>query len=259
MNWIKELQDFSSYLNGKVSEGTVKVYTDALGRWFRYLDGTGVSKASAQSYIDSIARSRSASTANLRARAIERYFRWKGMEVHLEAPTVQAPKPEYLSVEQINILLAKSTTLLERVLVTVLFDSGVRISELLNLAIRDIDWSGGFISVTRKGGRKEEVNISPKALDILRSWLDQRQFESERVFDGLTYYEAWSVLKRLGRRAGVSVHPHIFRHSRAIQMRMSGARLEDIRDHLGHKNIATTANIYSAFKAVDLKKRIPSW
>ncbi|KKK84212.1 hypothetical protein LCGC14_2785600, partial [marine sediment metagenome] len=150
-------------------------------------------------------------------------------------------------------------TVLEETLIIVLFDTAVRISELLGTELSDINWTDKFISVIRKGGRREEVNISDKALEALSNWLDVRESDSKMVFMDLSYYNAWSILRAVGKRAGIKVHPHIFRHSRAIHMLMNGAELHTVKEHLGHANIATTINIYGRFKAVHLKELVPAW
>lgn len=259
MDYTAEIGRFKEYLENHVSSGTVGVYILALQKWFSSLDGGMLDKDSAQEYIDLLTKTKSASTTNLQAHAIMRYFKWKGSPISLDCPTIRSPEPEYLTMDQLDKVLQETNTVLEKTLITVLFDTAVRISELLNLELRDIDWANGFVSVVRKGGRKEQVNISDKGLDALRNWLDVRQFESKRVFMNLTYYDAWSMIRAVGKRVKIKLHPHMMRHSRAAQMRMAGASLEDIRDHLGHKNIGTTSSIYSNLKAVDLKGRIPQW
>lgn len=261
MDYVKELEDFSTYLNGKVSEGTSRVYAHALELWFRQLNGNEPTIEAAQSFIDMQSLLAKPATVNLRARAIEKYFRYlyPDQEVHLKCPSVPLPDPQYRSLKEINQLLARTWTLLERVLITALFDTAVRINELLNLNVDDVDWENGFIRVRIKGGRIEQVNISQKALAVLGEWVKKRNIRSGKVFGNLSYYVAWSIIKKVGRRAGMDIHPHTFRHSRAAQMRLSGATMEDIRDHLNHKDIRTTFNIYGRLKAGDLKKRLPSW
>ncbi len=259
MNYDRELTQFRSYLEDHVSSGTVRVYMDALSRWFASLNGTKPSPKAAQAYIDTMAKRVSASTVSLRAHAIMRWFRWKDVQVRLDCPTIRMGEPEYLTMPQVDKVLAACTTVLEQTLVTVLFDTAVRISELLNLELNDVNWEAGLILVTRKGGRKEEVNISTKGLAALEEWLDARSSRSKVVFMGLSYYDAWLLIKAIGKRVGIPLHPHIFRHSRAIQMLMNGAELHTVGQHLGHKSDTTTANIYGRFKAVHLKELVPAW
>lgn len=259
MNYKRELSRFSTYLQGRVSTGTVGAYVYALGRWFQQLDGQEPTREAAQLHVDLLARRRSPSTANLRAHAIMRYFKWKGTPVELDCPTIRLGEVEYLVMDQLEKVLAACRSVLENTLVTVLFDTAVRISELLGLELDDINWTSGLISVTRKGGKKEMVNISNKGLEALRDWLDARSSNPKSVFMGLSYWDAWLIIKALGKRAGIPLHPHIFRHSRAIHMLMNDAELHIVQQHLGHKNIATTANLYGRFKAVHLKELVPTW
>lgn len=249
---------FEHYMRQRVSPGTVRVYMHALRSFFDYLNGGEPSKETAQRYLDSLAN-KSANTVGLRAHAIMRYFRWLDRPVDLDHPTIRVGEPKYLDMPQVKELLAACSAPLEICLVVVLFDTAIRISELLNLERSDIDWSRGFITVIRKGGRHEDVNISKRGLDGLDAWLNARASGSKRVFADLDYSTALDVIKRVAKRVDVECTPHTLRHSRAIQMLKNGATLHDVQMHLGHASIATTANIYGRFKAIDVKERVPAW
>lgn len=259
MNYERELTQFKSYLLDRVSPGTVRVYMDALRHWFASLNGTSASPKTAQAYVDTMAKRKSASTVSLRAHAIMRYFRWKGVQMRLDCPTIRMGEPEYLTMPQMDAVLAACTTVLERTLVTVLFDTAARISEILNLELDDIDWEGKFVSVTRKGGREEQVNISDRGLHALNEWLHVRKSRSRRVFADLTYYDSWLMIRAVGKRAGIPLHPHQLRHSRAVQLIKGGAEPYVVQQHLGHKSLSTTMNIYGKFTAADLKEELVPW
>jgi len=249
---------FERYIRQKVSPGTVRVYMYALRSFFSQLNGNEPSKEAAQRYLDSLAKL-SPNTIGLRAHAIMRYFKWMEQPIELDHPTIRVGEPKYLNMNQVEELLAACNTPLEDCLVAVLFDTAVRISELLNLEKGDINWEDGFISVIRKGGRREEVNISKRGLEALDRWLDARESTSRRVFADLEYNDALITVKRVGKRIGIDVHPHMLRHSRAIQLLINGAPLYVVQQHLGHASIATTANIYGRFRAVDLKEQLIPW
>ena len=257
---MKELQRFDGYLEDRVSPNTRRVYMHALRQWFKSLNGSRPSQETAQAYIDRLTKiGKSASTVGLRGHAIMRFFKWKGKPVVLDFPVIRIGEINYLVLYQVEKLLTVCVTVLEETLITVLFDTAVRISELLNLELSDINWDIRLISVIRKGGRREEVNISEKALETLGIWIEARESDSKRVFMDITYYDAWTILKKVGKRAGLEIHPHIFRHSRAVHMLMNGADIRVVKDHLGHKNIATTINIYGRFMAVHLRELVPTW
>ena len=260
MKYDKELRKFETYLKGRARPGTVRVYIYALRAFLSGMNGNKPSRDTAQTYIDNLTiAGKSASTVSTRAHAIMRWFKWRETRIYLDCPTIRVGEPKYLTMPQFAKVLAGCTTALEKVLVTVLFDTAVRVSELLNLTTDDINRDVKLISVVRKGGRREEVNISDKALKELDAWLEMRKSSSKRVFLDYTYYDAWSVIRNIGKRVGMDLHPHLFRHSRAIQMIMSGASLHIVQTHLGHRSITTTVDIYGRFRAVDIKENIPGW
>jgi integrase/recombinase XerD len=260
MQNTKEIDQFREYLSRRVSPGTTALYLTALRSWFGTVDGGSATPKAAQEYIDSLSKhGLSPNTVGIRAHAIMRFFRWRGNEIHLDCPTIRVGEPKYVNMAQLNIIIRACGSQLERTLIIVLFDTAVRISELLNLEVDDIDYENGFITVTRKGGIREAVNISTKALDELSAWIKLRKSESKRAFMDIQYSDAHFMIKRIGKRAGVELTPHMLRHSRAVFMLLHGATLHDVMQHLGHSSINTTAAIYGKFKAVDTKKRIPSW
>jgi len=259
----KNVQEFRSYLEARYRPGTAKVYADAVARWLSSTNGVAPTQESAQAYINSLIKDGlSSSTVNLRAHSIKKWFKWQGSKIELDYPTSIRPRdPEYLSPAELKKVISVCRTPLEKALVVVLFDTALRISELLNIRVSDIDWENGLLSVTRKGGWVDKVNISGKGIEALKEWLSHRPVNDTKVFGSIEYYDAWRLLKKIGQRAKLSINlrPHIFRHSRAIQMLMKGATIQDVMLHLGHKNMNTTASIYGRFKAVDLKRRIPQW
>ena len=254
------LNQFEKYLEKRVRPGTVGIYMSGVRRFLAVVNGGRATPKTAQAYIDRLTDDGlSPSTINTRAHGIMRWFRWNGLEIHLDCPTITMKEPDYLSMAEVAKVVSVCHTQFERTMVIVLFDTAIRISEMLGLEVDDVDRERKIVTVTRKGGRREDVNISDRALHELEHWMDIRPYKVNLVFMGMSYHDAWTAVKKLGRRAGVITRPHIFRHSRAIQMLLNGATLHDVQVHLGHSNISTTANIYGRFKAVDVRSRIPEW
>lgn len=254
-------EQYAEYMQGRVSNSTLQMYVYALKQFFASVNGDALTPELAQAYIDLLTKlGKSPSTVGLRAHAIMSFFRWRKTEVHLDCPSIKVNKPEYLKPPEIDRVIKACHTQLEKTIVVMLYDSAVRISELLNLTTDNIDWDNKTISVVRKGGRETEVNVSDKALKELKNWIDIRHSTSKRVFLDLDYYTVWGIVKDIGKRVGImNVHPHIFRHSRAISMLKSGAKPHIVQQHLGHRSIATTLDIYGAFLAADLRGEIPEW
>jgi len=259
MDYGKELREFGSYLGQHVQPGTANIYLYALRKWFDSLNGTAPTPKAAQNHIDLLAKPRAANTVAVRAHAIMRWFRWRKKEIHLDCPTIRLGEVKYLTMKEFDKVLGACRNSLEEALVVVLFDTAVRISELLNIELGDINREAMTISVIRKGGRRHEVNISEKGLAALDRWITERNSVSKRVFMDIDYWTAWDTIKRVGRRARIKVTPHVFRHTRAVFMLMKGADIHTVQQPLGHTNIATTINVYGRFRAAELRERIPSW
>jgi len=255
-----ELSEFTTYLKRRSRPNTVSAYVAVLSHWSSWLGDREPSQDTAQEFIDYLEESGKASnTIVLAANAIRRYFRWLRQPITLDCPSIYLGEPKYLTKEQLFQLIKSCRVPLERAMVICLFDTACRISELLNLTTEDIDWENSLITVTRKGGRRAQVNISEKGVTALKEWLESRESKSRRVFMDYEYQDIYQVLGDLGKRAKVDFRPHMLRHSRAIEMLEQGAPLNVVQQHLGHTNIGTTANIYCRWRPVDLKDKIPAW
>jgi len=269
----QELADFIEYLTTHVSNGTLILYINHLTRWIRYVSNIykdanilymngNLNPNTAQAYLNMLTKAdKSPSTVCTAGHAIKKFLVWKGIyaNIKLDVPQIKFGEPKYISLDRINEILGVCSAPLEILIITLLFDSAIRISELLNLELQDIDWNTKIITVTRKGGKRDDVNISDKSIDALKTWLSIRRFSSERVFGDLDYQTVWRLVKNIGKRIGIKLHPHMFRHSRAVHLLKSRVPIHVVSQHLGHRNIGTTINIYGRFTAIDLKKYIVDW
>jgi integrase len=252
------LIDFDNYLKDHVSAGTRKLYIHDVGVFLDKYREHDVGVEEAQEYIDSL-KSLSPSTVAIIAHGIMRWFKWKGTPIDLDIPTVRTPNPEYISLEQFRVLLGACRSAVERLLLVLLFDTGARISEILNLKLADVHYDMKTVTVTRKGGKIQDVNVSDDAMNDLSNWIESRNLDSPKIFGEMNYQDAWKLIKEIGLRVKIDLHPHMLRHSRAIQMLKAGAPMHIVQQHLGHINIATTANIYGRFNTADLRPQIPVW
>jgi len=246
----------------RASDRTKKSYLESLALFARWSDGRLPEKqADAQHFVDHlVALGRAPHTVDVRAAAIKRYLGWKGVSVgRLEKPPIHNTPPEYLSKEDVMALLERCEGIALRCLVAVLYDTGARIGEILGLYWSDVDWDGGWLHVVRKGGQKEQCNVTPWGLRYLRQWRESATGEHPKVFGDRRYDQVFYQLKRSARLAGIaSFHPHMLRHSRAVHLSLdTDLRWEEIGQQLGHKKPATTINIYGRLKDKDLKRIIP--
>jgi integrase/recombinase XerD len=176
----------------------------------------------------------------------------------LESPKIGLRLPEVLSVNEIDnivaaIDLSKPEGQRNKAIIEVLYGSGLRVSELINLQLSKIYSEEGYMLVEGKGSKQRLVPMSPKALNQLELWkidrnlLDIKKGQGDYVFlnrrgSKLTRDMIFKIVKELALLAGIrkNVSPHTFRHSFATHLLENGANLRAIQQLLGHESITTT-------------------
>jgi site-specific recombinase XerD len=142
-----------------------------------------------------------------------------------------------------------------------LYFTGLRISELLNLKIENIDIERMDIRVFGKGSKERVVPFHHEISDLFNSYLTYRQSlnpKCENIFVNsrgrpISRQYVWKMCKKIGSFLNLNLHPHIFRHSLATHLLSGGASIKIIQDLLGHESISTT-QIYTHLIYEDLKK-----
>jgi len=154
----------------------------------------------------------------------------------------------------------------DRVMLELLYASGLRVSELVGLTLSQVDLSLGCLRVVGKGAKERMVPMGQSARDLLREYLDHirpallrrrstRVLFVSRRSRGLTRQACWKLLLQRARRAGItkSISPHVLRHSFATHLLEGGADLRAVQTMLGHADIATT-QIYTHVERSRLKQ-----
>lgn len=174
----------------------------------------------------------------------------------LESPKLPAQLPEFLTQEEMNRLLQQPDvgTLLgyrDRVMLELLYASGLRISELIGLVLGDFDPQTGILRVFGKRAKERLVPVHYAAQRLLCDYLDhkralfkplQKHVFLNRSGKGLTRQGVWKLVKRYAEDAGIrrSISPHTFRHSFATHLLEGGADLRTVQLLLGHAAINAT-------------------
>lgn len=200
-------------------------------------------------------------TINRKMAALEKYLKWLHSTVLIiRQPSIpkrireqQAP-PKALDRNEQNRLMreverrAKSRDI---ALLRLMMSCGLRVSEVVAIRITDLALSErqGLVNVRGKGNKYREVPVPPEARKAVRQWLDERDKKfsgNEWLFPGRSGFRissryAEQVVKKIGRLAGLDIHPHILRHTAATNMLRTGADLVTVAQVLGHSNLNTTA------------------
>jgi integrase/recombinase XerD len=207
-----------------------------------------------------------ATTANRRLTVFKRFFRW-GAREHLVAvdPTLKLAAarqalrvPKTLSEAQVEALLAAPDTetplgLRDRSMVELMYASGLRVSELVQLKTVHLGLDEGVLRVMGKGSRERLVPFGAEAHDWLRRYLAQARpvilgpqssgdLFITRLGSAMTRQMFWRLIKRYAAQAGINapLSPHTLRHAFATHLLNHGADLRAVQMLLGHADIGTT-------------------
>lgn len=179
--------------------------------------------------------------------------------VHLEMPQVEQKLPRVLSIEEIGALIAapdrsKPQGVRDIAMLELLYASGMRISELIELNIEDIHLTMGFVRVFGKGRKERIIPLGRGALNALSKYLERARYELQGKYPKvdalfisqrgkrLTRQGCWKIIKAYAEKARINkeLTPHVLRHSFATHLIENGADLRAVQEMLGHADIATT-------------------
>lgn len=157
--------------------------------------------------------------------------------VDLQLPKMPSKLPHYLSLEEIDALLAAIQNPRDYAMVCVLYATGLRVSELIFLTWENIDLSRGFVKIRGKGNKERLVPLGNKAMAALEA-LPRR----ENALFAMTRQGFWKLLKKYALLAGIrkAISPHQLRHSFATHLVERGADLRGVQVLLGHADLSTT-------------------
>ena len=196
-----------------------------------------------------IRKGRSPSTVNLAHNALLFYYRGIMKRKFYDIPFQKKHQKvkETLAFEEICRLIDVTLNRKHKLMISMLYATGVRVSELVNIKVNDVDFSRKLLLVREGKGNKDRYTIlSDKVINKLHKYLDTRKITSNYVFEThkghVTSATVQAVLKNAKKKAKIDkiVTPHVLRHSFATHLRDSGVQDSDIQKLLGHKSIKTT-------------------
>ena len=182
------------------------------------------------------------------------FFHWLRTE-HIRADNpcesinqIRCPQEEKkaFTAEDIDTIRA-ACNVYQRAVIEVLLSSGVRINELCNLRVDDVDFDNLTMQVKRgKGGRGRTTFISSVCKKHLQIYLSKKKAASPFLFSkdydqtGYTTNGVRNMMRKMSIETGIHIHPHRFRRTLATECAKRGMPIQEIKIVLGHKNIATT-------------------
>lgn len=275
-----EVEEWLSWLaaeRGRAAS-TLAAYRRDAWRWWRWLHRQGrpsldVDDAAIELYIGDLRSGGLAPATVKRAvvavRSLYRFLADEGQlpsNPGLDVATPQVPLglPKGLSETEVTALLNavvgdEAVARRDRAVLEVLYGTGLRISELVGLSLRDVDLASWLLRAFGKGAKERIVPLGQHAETALVKWLEppgrgafvpkvwQRRGDADAVFlnqrgGRLTRQGAWLIVKRYGDMVGLGgkLSPHVLRHSCATHMLDHGADIRAVQELLGHASIKTT-------------------
>lgn len=247
----RDLRLFCKTLGFKNSDALVNVSREQITGYMTQLKEKGLAAAT-------IARKLAAIKAFYRFMTAEGYMDANPAEV-VEAGTKGIKLPRVLSEDEVVRLLNQPdiTTaegFRDRTMLEVLYATGMRVSELINLTLERVDLNMKYIIAFGKGSKERIVPLGSVAAEFLQRYLEKvrpKLTHEDRntnivflAFGGheLTRQRFWQIIRAYGRKANINkaLTPHILRHSFATHLLDNGADLRSVQELLGHSDISTT-------------------
>ena len=271
------ISDYIEYLEVEkgLSENTLEAYKrDLLLFLAPFEDLNTITKQNINNFIRTLREKNYApSSVTRKLASIRGFFKWLHASEYIQnnpALTLEQPRnpkhlPKVLTVDDIEKLLNDKLNIQERVIIELLYGCGLRVSELSNLKISDLDINASTIRCYGKGAKERIVPVGKKALKVLKEYLKERDFlvkkfsiNNKRLLissAGKTYSRQaiYSIIHTHGKHIHKNISPHTLRHSYATHLLENGADLRVVQELLGHSDVATT-QLYTHISKKRLKE-----
>lgn len=289
MNWSEKIEDFSNFL--KFEKNFSGNTLDAYMRDVRKLESFTISELdnlspqnityeNLQEYIYQLSKNKISERSQARAISsikaffkflLEDDYRTDNPATLLEGPKLGLYLPDTLSEEDINRIITcidNSTDIGKRnkCILEVLYGCGLRVSELIDLKISNINFKESYIMVEGKGEKTRLVPLANTTAEFITSYIHtvrnktkiNKKYEDTLFINSrgtnMSRVIVFIIIKELTQKAGISksISPHTFRHSFATHLLQNGADLRFIQEMLGHSSITTT-QVYTHLKTEELR------
>lgn len=254
MNYTKTSEEYLQKLKDRCilrgySKQTIKSYMYNVSQYLSFLDKSSLnlSKESVKAYL--LARNLGVNSMRLQYASISFFFREILNEPFTfeEVPIKKKEKslPKVISKEKIKKMIQLCGNIKHRTIIKLLYSSGLRLQELIDLKRKDIDFDRNIIHVKKGKGKKDRITLISENLKIdLLKYYSNYNFDTEYIFEGrngkYTKKSVQKVLDLLGKKAGIKLTPHMLRHSFATHLLESGTDIRHIQKLLGHSDVSTT-------------------
>lgn len=258
-----------------LSQNTIDAYRRDLSDFAQNLEDIHtINRMNINAYVRTLRERKLAPTSVIRKVASLRgFFKWATSSGILEknpAATLEQPKtpqrlPKVVSVKEIDEMLHNNLTPLEHVMMELLYSCGLRVSELVNLKLNDIDLSSKYVRCFGKGSKERIIPIGEQAKTMLKEYFPTRDLLIKKynlttknllIKDNghfVTRQDVYNFIHAQGKLIHKNISPHTLRHSFATHLLENGADLRVVQELLGHSDVSTT-QLYTHISKKRLKE-----
>ncbi len=289
MNWNEKIKDFENFLRFEknFSDNTLDAYLRDIKKLKEYaendLDNVGpdtISYEDLQEYIFKLSKQKFSERSQARwISSIKAFFKYliedevreSNPSLLLEGPKLGLYLPDTLSLIDINRIInaiEMGTDIGKRnhCMIEVLYGCGLRVSELIDLKISNINFKENYIRVKGKGNKIRFVPLADHTAELLIAYIENTRIRNKinKKYEDTLFLNSrgtsmsrvivFLIIKELTDKAGVNkkISPHTFRHSFATHLLQNGVDLRYIQEMLGHSSITTT-EVYTHLKTEELR------
>ncbi len=266
----------------RMAPNSCEAYGRDVNEFIAFAEGRGINditqttKTDVVAYLHYLTQSgKSPSTMNRKVASIRGFFRYLIGEGKMEedptdsikSPRIERKEVEYLSIEEIDKLLAcpddSNKGVRDRAILEVLYATGIRVSELIAVNVEDINLRMGFITCDSGNNKARIVPLGRPARAALENYLygareklvgedsEENALFVNQYGHRITRQGLWKILRDYGQQAGLEhkLTPHTLRNSFAVHMLQNGADLKSLQELMGHDDITATQIYLSATKS----------
>lgn len=274
---IQTIGEYLEYLELEkgLSPNTIEAYKCDLSQFSSGIeDINSVDRMTVNSFVRMLRERRLAPTSVMRKIASLRgFFKWaastgvieKNPASTLEQPRVPQRLPKVVSIKEIEDMLHSNLSPLEHVMMELLYSCGLRVSELVNLKINDIDLASKYVRCFGKGSKERIIPIGETAKNIVKEYLPERELLIKKynlttkklliLENGrfINRQDVYNFVHARGKMIHKNISPHTLRHSFATHLLENGADLRIVQELLGHSDVSTT-QLYTHISKKRLKE-----
>jgi integrase/recombinase XerD len=266
-----EIQEFLKKLEvelkiSKNSEYTLRNYLTMNKKFLNYINKNpeNITEDDLKIYIADNFSKRSAISTILFLSAIKYSFNsilGKDITLKIKRPKREKRIPSVLTKQEVLDLFKAISNKKSKLMISLLYASGLRVSEITNLKIDDLDFEEKIGHVRQAKGKKDRIFNIPEFLreELKKQFEKQKEFNQQYLFSGpkgkISERNIQKIVKNTKEKAGIKkeVHPHTLRHSFATHLLENGTDIRKIQELLGHADLSTT-QIYTHISTQELKK-----